>query len=84
MGPGYLEANQEAAAMNHREYFDQIAAEWDELLEEETLARLREIVAGHQVGGGGAGRGVWRGSALSHATKGSWAGRAGRGAGHLR
>ena len=35
--------------MNHREYFDQIAAEWDELLEEETIARLREIVAGLEI-----------------------------------
>jgi len=35
--------------MNHREYFDQIAAEWDRLLEEETLARLREIVAGLEI-----------------------------------
>ena len=32
--------------MNRREYFDRIAAEWDGLLEEETLSRLREIVAG--------------------------------------
>jgi len=31
--------------MNHREYFDQAAAKWDELTEEETLIRLGEIVA---------------------------------------
>ena len=45
--------------MNHREYFDQIAAEGDELLEEETIARLREIVSGLEIrpGGGGAGCG---------------------------
>lgn len=35
--------------MDHREYFDRIAAEWDELLEEETIARLREIVAGLEI-----------------------------------
>jgi len=35
--------------MNHREYFDRMAAEWDGLLEEETLARLREIVAGLEI-----------------------------------
>jgi len=40
--------------MNHREYFDQIAAEWDELLEEEALARLREIVAGLEIEPGAA------------------------------
>ncbi len=32
--------------MNHREYFDRLAPEWDGLLEEKTLARLREIVSG--------------------------------------
>ena len=40
--------------MNHREYFDQIAAEWDELLEEGTIARLREIVAGLDIAPGAA------------------------------
>jgi len=35
--------------MNHREYFDRIAAEWDGLLEERTIARLREIVAGLEI-----------------------------------
>lgn len=34
-----------ALSMNHREYFDKAAAKWDELTEEETLVRLREIVA---------------------------------------
>jgi ubiquinone/menaquinone biosynthesis C-methylase UbiE len=32
--------------MNHRQFFDQVAAEWDELEVEETYTRLREIVAG--------------------------------------
>lgn len=32
--------------MNHREYFDQSAAKWDELTGEETLVRLQKIVAG--------------------------------------
>ena len=31
--------------MNRQEYFDRLAAEWDGLVEEETLARLKEIVA---------------------------------------
>ena len=31
--------------MNHREYFDQVAAKWDELAGKETLVRLRGIVA---------------------------------------
>jgi len=35
--------------MNHREYFDRLASEWDELLEEETIARLREIVSGLEI-----------------------------------
>ncbi len=32
--------------MNHRQFFDQAAAEWDALEVEETHVRLREIVAG--------------------------------------
>ena len=32
--------------MNHREYFDRAAANWDALEVEETFVRLREIVAG--------------------------------------
>jgi len=36
--------------MNHQEYFDQAATEWDELTEEEeALVRLREIVAGPEI-----------------------------------
>lgn len=35
--------------MNHREYFDRLAAEWDELLGGEILARLKEIVAGLEI-----------------------------------
>jgi hypothetical protein len=44
--------------MNHRQCFDQAAAEWDALEVEETLVRLREIVTGMgivpgaKVGGG--------------------------------
>ncbi|MCK4299148.1 MAG: class I SAM-dependent methyltransferase, partial [Planctomycetes bacterium] len=32
--------------MNHRQFFDQTAANWDALEVEETYARLREIVVG--------------------------------------
>lgn len=32
--------------MNHREYFDQVAAKWNEVAGEEPVIRLREIVAG--------------------------------------
>jgi ubiquinone/menaquinone biosynthesis C-methylase UbiE len=32
--------------MNHRQFFDRIATEWDELEVEETYTRLREIVGG--------------------------------------
>jgi ubiquinone/menaquinone biosynthesis C-methylase UbiE len=50
--------------MNHRQFFDQAAAEWDALEVEETHARLREIVAGLDIAPGaavldvGAGTGV--------------------------
>lgn len=40
--------------MNHQEYFDQAATEWDELTEEEALVRLREIVAGLEIEPGAA------------------------------
>ena len=40
--------------MNQREYFDQAAGKWDELAEEETLIRLREIVAGLGIESGAA------------------------------
>lgn len=32
--------------MNHRQFFDQAAANWDALIEEQTLSRLQEIVSG--------------------------------------
>ena len=38
--------------MNHREYFDRAAADWDALEVEETYVRLREIVAGLSMGPG--------------------------------
>ncbi|MGA9349222.1 MAG: methyltransferase domain-containing protein [Anaerolineae bacterium] len=50
--------------MNHHQFFDQAAAEWDALEVEETLIRLREIVAGLDIVPGaavldvGAGTGV--------------------------
>ncbi|MCK4473176.1 MAG: methyltransferase domain-containing protein, partial [Anaerolineae bacterium] len=38
--------------MNHREYFDRAAANWDALEVEETYVRLREIVAGLDIAPG--------------------------------
>ena len=40
--------------MNHRQFFDQAAANWDTLEVEETHIRLREIVAGLGIGPGSA------------------------------
>ena len=40
--------------MNHREYFDRAAANWDALEVEETYVRLREIVAGLGIAPGAA------------------------------
>ena len=40
--------------MNHRQFFDQVAAEWDALEVEETHVRLREIVAGLGIAPGAA------------------------------